>query len=84
MAEYVACSLATYEAMWLRNFLQDLNLTPRVDDLAETLCDNTTAIKFDKDPQLHRKIKHIKRWYIRADNHLNCLSSGNLNRPKSI
>jgi len=39
-AEYVACSLATHEAMWLRSFLQDLSLTPRVDDPVEMLCDS--------------------------------------------
>ena len=33
-AKYVACSLATQEAIWLRSFLQVLNLTPRVDDPA--------------------------------------------------
>ena len=34
-AEYVACCLAAQEVIWLRNFLQDLNLTPRVDDPVE-------------------------------------------------
>jgi len=29
-AEYVACSITTQEAIWLRSFLQDLNLTPKV------------------------------------------------------
>ena len=51
------------EAMWLRSFLQDLNLTPRVDDPVEMLCDNTAAIQFAKDPKFHRKTKHIKRHY---------------------
>ena len=62
-AEYVACSLATQEAMWLRSFLQDLNLTPRADDPVEMLCNNTAAIHFAKDPKFHRKTKHIKRRY---------------------
>ena len=62
-AEYVACSLATQEAMWLRSFLQDLNLTPKTDDPVEMLCDNTAAIQFAKDPKFHRKTKHIKRRY---------------------
>ena len=34
-AEYVACRLAAQEAIWLRNFRQDLDLTPRVDDPIE-------------------------------------------------
>ena len=62
-AEYVACSLATQEAMWLRSFLQDLNLTPRVDDHVEILCDNAAVIQFAKHPKFHWKTKHIKRCY---------------------
>ena len=62
-AEYVACSVATYEAIWLRSFLQDLNLTPKVDDPVELLCDNIAAIQFTKDMKFHWKSKHIKRRY---------------------
>ena len=62
-AEYVACCLATQEAIWLRSFLQDLRLTPKVDDPVELMCDNTVAIQFAKDPKFHRKTKHIKRRY---------------------
>jgi len=62
-AEYVACCLATQEAIWLRSFLQDLNLTPGINDPVELLCDNTAAIKFAKDPKFHRKANHIKRRY---------------------
>jgi len=43
-AEYVTCYLATQEAIWLRSFLQDLRLTPRVDDPAELMCDNNFAL----------------------------------------
>jgi len=59
--EYVACSLATQEAIWLRSFIQDLNLTLKVDDPIELLCDNTVTIQFVKDSKFHRKTKHIKR-----------------------
>jgi len=45
-AEYVAYSIAIKEAIWLRSFLQDLNLTPKVDDPVALLCDDTTAIQF--------------------------------------
>lgn len=62
-AEYVACSLAVQEAMWLRYFLQDLNLTPRPNYPVEMRCDNTGTIDFAKDPKFHRKTKHIKRRY---------------------
>ena len=62
-AEYVACSIATQEAMWLRSFLQDLNLTLKIDEPVELLCDNTTAIEFTKDLKFHWKTSHIKRRY---------------------
>jgi len=51
------------EAILLRSFLQDLNLTPRVDNSVEMVCDNTAAIQFTKDPKFHQKIEHIKRCY---------------------
>jgi len=60
-AEYVACCLATQEAIWLRNFLQDLNLTPRVNDPVEIWCDNTATMQYAKDPKFYMKAKHIKR-----------------------
>ena len=44
--EYIACSIATQEAIWLMSFLQNLNLTPKVDDPLALLCDDTTAIQF--------------------------------------
>ena len=63
-AEYVACCLATQKAIWLRNFLQDLRFTPKVDDPIELMCNNTAANQFAKDPKkFHRKTKHIKRRY---------------------
>jgi len=62
-AKYVACCLAAQEAIWLRNFLQDFDLTLRVDDPGELWCDNTVAIQYAKDPKFHRKAKHIKRRY---------------------
>ena len=34
--EYVACCLTAQTVIWLRSFLQDLNLTLRVDDPVET------------------------------------------------
>jgi len=49
--------------VWLRSFLQDLSLTPKVDDPNELLCDNRVAIQFTKDSKFHQKTKHIKRRY---------------------
>ena len=49
--------------MWLRSFIQDLSLTPRVDDPVEMLCDNIATIQFIKDLKFHKKTKYIKRHY---------------------
>jgi len=57
------CYLSAEEAIWLRCFPQNLNLTPRVDDPIKMMCDNTTAIEFAKDPKFHMRTKHIKRHY---------------------
>ena len=62
-AKYVACSLTTHEVMQLRSFLQDLNLTPRVDDPIEMFCDKISTVQFTKDPKFHKKTKHVKRCY---------------------
>ena len=70
--EYVACSSVTQEAIWPRSFLQDLNLTPKVDDRIELLCGNTTTIQLAKDPKLHWKTKHIKRPYRFVRNARDC------------
>jgi len=63
-AKYVACFLATQEAIWLMSFLQDLNLTSRVSDPIEIWCNNNFIAQYTKDPKLHRKPKHIKRHYF--------------------
>ena len=47
-AKYVACCLAAQEAIWLRSFLQDLDLTPRVNDPVEILCDNPVLSNLQK------------------------------------
>ena len=43
---YIARSIATQEAIWLRHFLQNINLTIKVDDTVALLCDDTTTIQF--------------------------------------
>jgi len=48
-AKYVACNVATQKEIWLRSFLQELNLTPKVNVPIELLCDNTATIQFAKD-----------------------------------
>jgi len=41
--EYVAHGIATQEAIWLRHFLQNLNLTTKVDDPVVSSYNNATG-----------------------------------------
>lgn len=57
-AEFVACSLASREVVWLRNFLEEL--TGAEPTKQTTLyCDNQSAIRFVNEKQITSKIKHV-------------------------
>lgn len=62
-AEYVACTSAVQEAIWLRRFLQSLRITAHVDDAVTVYCDNTAALAYAKDPKYHGRTKHIDTRY---------------------
>ena len=47
------------EAVWLRRFLHNLNVTIYAEDPVTIHCDSTTTITFMKDPKYHGKTKHI-------------------------
>lgn len=65
-AEYMALSVAASEACWLRFVCQDLMM------LEQFVCvtlyeDNQTAIRVGKNPECHKRLKHmdIKYHFIR-------------------
>ena len=62
-AEYVACSAATQDAVWLRSFLQHLEIIKTILEPVIIFCDNTTALAVAKDPKYHGKRKNIKKRY---------------------
>ncbi|KAL0281833.1 UNVERIFIED_CONTAM: Retrovirus-related Pol polyprotein from transposon TNT 1-94 [Sesamum angustifolium] len=62
-AEYVACTSAVQEAIWLRRFLKSLRIFANVDDAVVIYCDNTAAIAYAKDPKYHGRTKHIDTRY---------------------
>ncbi|KAL0293770.1 UNVERIFIED_CONTAM: Retrovirus-related Pol polyprotein from transposon TNT 1-94 [Sesamum calycinum] len=49
-AEYIACTSAVQEAIWLRRFLKSLRISAHVDDAVVIYCDNTATIAYAKDP----------------------------------
>ena len=62
-AEYIACSVATQDAVWLRSFLQHLEIVKIALEPVIIFCDNIAALAVAKDPKYHGKIKHIKKRY---------------------
>lgn len=56
-AEYMACTHAACEIVWLRQILMELDRRP---EEATTLrCDNNAAINYAHDPHNHTRMKHI-------------------------
>ena len=62
-AEYVTCSAATQDAVWLRSFLQHLEIVKTTLEPVTIFCDNIVALTMAKDPKYHEKTKHIKKKY---------------------
>ena len=61
--EYVACSVATQEAVWLKIFFQSLRVTSLPDEAVKMYYDSMAALAHTKDPKYHSKSKHIQTRY---------------------
>ena len=62
-AEYVAACEAAKEAVWLRNFLIDLEVVPNMSKPITLYCDNSGAVANSREPRSHKRGKHIERKY---------------------
>ena len=60
---YVATCEATKEAVWLRKFLNDLEIVPNMELPIMLYCDNNGEIVNSKEPCNHKWGKHIERKY---------------------
>ena len=60
-AEYVATYEATKEAVWLREFLKELEVVPNMHEPIRLYCDNSGAMANAKEPINYNKGKHIER-----------------------
>ncbi|GMP50698.1 hypothetical protein CsSME_00017211 [Camellia sinensis var. sinensis] len=58
-AEFVACSSVVQEAVWLRRFLQHLDVVTHTSDPVTIHCDSMAALAYAKDPKYHGRTKHI-------------------------
>lgn len=59
-AEYIAASDAAKEAVWLRNFINELGTAVQVGHVPLYI-DNQSAIRMTKNPEFHERSKHIER-----------------------
>ena len=48
--EYIAASKAAKEAVWLKNFLMDLEVVPSTQLAITLFCDNSGAVANSKEP----------------------------------
>ena len=60
-AEYVACSAAMQDVVWLKKFLDHLKIVKSTSDPMIIYCDNSATITMAKYPKYHEKTKHIKK-----------------------
>ena len=66
-SEYVVCSAAVQEAVWLRRVFQSLGVTTLANEAVLIYSDSTAALAYTKDPIYHGRTKHIgiRYHYIR-------------------
>ena len=62
-SEYVACSAATQEVVWLKRFFQSLRVTSLVDEVIKMYYDSMATLAHTKDPKYHSKSKYIRTHY---------------------
>ncbi|KAI5419956.1 hypothetical protein KIW84_043940 [Lathyrus oleraceus] len=62
-AEYIAASSAVKEVVWIKKFISELGIVPRIVDPIGLYCDNNDAIAQAKEPISHQRSKHILRSY---------------------
>ncbi|KAK4847407.1 hypothetical protein QYF36_001527 [Acer negundo] len=62
-AEYVAACEAAKEAVWLRQFLVDLEVVPDANKQITINCDNSGAVANLREPRSHKRGKHIEMKY---------------------
>ncbi|KAL0396074.1 UNVERIFIED_CONTAM: hypothetical protein Scaly_0055800 [Sesamum calycinum] len=61
--EYIAISEVIKEAIWLKNYIKELDVVPSIVELVVIFCDNNGAIAQAKELRSHHRSKHILRRY---------------------
>ena len=64
-AEYIAASEAAKEAVWMKEFIDELGVMPSASSPVDLYCDNSGAIAQAKEPRAHQKSKHkLRRFHL--------------------
>ncbi|KAL0402042.1 UNVERIFIED_CONTAM: Secreted RxLR effector protein [Sesamum latifolium] len=61
--EYIAAWAAAKEAVWMKNYIQELGVVPIIAEPVIIFCDNNGAIAQAKEPRSHHRSKYILRRY---------------------
>ena len=62
-SEYVTCSTAVQEGVWLKRFITKLGIVACASETITIYCDNIATLAYAKDPKYHGKTKHINIRY---------------------
>ncbi|KAL0463156.1 UNVERIFIED_CONTAM: hypothetical protein Slati_0203200 [Sesamum latifolium] len=62
-AEYIATSKTAKEAVWMKNYIQELGVVPSIAEPVVIFCDNNGAIVQAKEPRSYHRSNHILRCY---------------------
>ena len=62
-AEYIAASEAAKETVWMKKFITELGVVPRIEQPVSLYYDNTEIVAQAKESRSHHKSKHILRWF---------------------
>ncbi|KAL0293959.1 UNVERIFIED_CONTAM: Retrovirus-related Pol polyprotein from transposon TNT 1-94 [Sesamum radiatum] len=62
-AEYIAVSKAAKEAVWMKNYIQELGVVPSIAESVVIFCFNNGVIAQAKELRSHHHSKHILRCY---------------------
>ncbi|KAL0427452.1 UNVERIFIED_CONTAM: hypothetical protein Slati_2920000 [Sesamum latifolium] len=60
-AEYIAALEVAKEAVWMKNYIQELGVVPSIAEPVVIFCDNNGAIAQAKEPRSYHHPKHILR-----------------------
>ena len=63
-AEVMAAAEASKEGVWIKKFLEELDVVPSSQGPLELFCDNSASISQIKEPRSHHKTKYMDRKYF--------------------